>query len=163
MRNNKEREAIPKERGYWGIGLYQPKREFNMGTLLRAANAFGAAFAFTVAERFQRQATDTSRSWRHVPIFRFHSLEDLVEHLPFNCPLVGIEYQVDGIELPRFVHPEQACYLLGAEDEGLPPEVLQRCRFAVHIPGVQFPLNVASAGVIVMYDRHAKRADRPRN
>lgn len=161
-RDNKPRLAVPRERGYWGMGLYHPKKEYNIGTLLRCANAFGAAFVFTIAERFHRQATDTARTWRHVPAYRYESIDDLTEHLPHQCKLVAIETRADGYELPRFAHPEQACYLLGAEDYGLEDHVLARCDFVVRIPGAAFSLNVASAGAIVMYDRYWKHADRPK-
>jgi hypothetical protein len=57
-------------------------------------------------------------------------------------------------------HPERACYLLGAEDYGLPAEIIARCEFAVRIPGAAYCLNLASAATIMMYDRISKRGTR---
>lgn len=52
-------------------------------------------------------------------------------------------------------HPLRALYLLGAEDHGLPPEVLARCHEVVQVPSPSpYSLNVAVAGSLVLYDRY---------
>ncbi|MFK5282415.1 TrmH family RNA methyltransferase, partial [Lacticaseibacillus paracasei] len=49
------------------------------------------------------------------------------------------------------------CYLLGAEDHGLPDVVIQRCHRLVSLESVRTPsFNVAVAGSLVMYDRLIK-------
>lgn len=159
-RQDKPRTAYPPDRGYWGIGVFHPKKEHNFGTILRNAYAFGASFVFTVGARFRLQAADTARAWRHVPVFRYDDLDDLLAHLPYSCSLVGVEIIEEAIYLPRFSHPERACYLLGAEDYGLPREVIARCQHAIRIPGGAYCLNLATAAAIIMYDRVAKRATR---
>ena len=145
-------------RGYFGIGTFHAKREENVGTLLRSAQAFGAAFVFTIGRRYQRQSSDTVDASSHVPLYHFGDLADLTAHLPNGCPLVGIELTPEAIELPRYVHPERACYLLGAEDHGLNAEAILRCHQVVVIPGAARCLNVASAGTVVIYDRVTKAA-----
>ena len=162
MRDNKPRFAVPADRGYWGIGAYHPKKAYNFGTMLRNANAFGAAFVFSIGARFPRQAADTARAWRHIPVYQYTDIDDLLAHLPHRCPLIGVEIRDAAIPLPRFTHGERACYLLGAEDYGLPEEIARRCDRLVRIPGVEYCLNMASSATIVMYDRVAKRPDRPR-
>lgn len=160
MRTEKPAREIPRDRGYWGVGLWRPKKHHNVGTLLRNAHAFGAAFIVTIGPRFPRQATDTARAWRHLPVYDYETADEFFEHLPYRCRLVAVELGSGAIELPRFAHPEQALYLLGAEDDGLPPEVIERADFHVQIPAAAFSLNVASAGTVVMYDRIAKRWSR---
>jgi len=160
LRPDKPRAARVPDRGYWGIGVYHPKKEHNFGTILRNAYAFGASFVYTVGPRFRRQAADTARAWRHVPVFRYESVDDLLTHLPYSCRLVGIELMEEAVYLPRFSHPERACYLLGAEDYGLPREVIARCDHAIRIPGAAYCLNLATAAAIIMYDRVSKRENR---
>lgn len=160
LRDEKPRSAHVPERGYWGIGVYHPKKEHNFGTILRNAYAFGASFVYTVGPRFRLQAADTARAWRHVPVFRYDNVDDLQAHLPYSCSLVGVEIVEEAIYLPRFSHPERACYLLGAEDYGLPRDVIARCEHAVRIPGAAYCLNLATAATIIMYDRVSKRATR---
>ncbi len=144
------------DKGYFGIGVYHAKHEVNTGTLWRSAYAFGADFVFTVGARFERQAADTVGAWAEVPMFNFRDLQDLIEHLPYSCPLMGVELAENSEALPDFIHPQRACYLAGAEDHGLPPSILRRCHKVVQIPLLKKCLNVATAGSIVMYDRVTK-------
>jgi tRNA G18 (ribose-2'-O)-methylase SpoU len=135
------------------VGIWHPKHECNQGTLWRSAYAFGASFIFTVGPRFAKQPGDTPRAWKHVPVFRFTDLEDLKQHLPYDCPLVGVELDPGAVTLQEFKHPERACYLLGAEDHGLSPGVRRACHRLVYVPGASICLNVAVVGSILMYDR----------
>jgi tRNA G18 (ribose-2'-O)-methylase SpoU len=160
FREDKPRQAIMRDRGYWGIGIFHPKKEYNFGTALRNAYAFGASFVYTIGPRFSLQASDTARAWRHMPVYQYRNIEDLRAHLPYACALVGVELVEEAVSLVRFPHPEQACYLLGAEDYGLPPEAVPHCDHVVRIPGAAYCLNLASAATIVMYDRVAKRSTR---
>lgn len=141
-------------RGYCGIGIYGTKTSVNVGTLWRSAGLMGASFIFTVGRRFPKQASDTIKAWKHIPLWHFDSLNDL--HIPHDCPLIGVEQTEKSKSLPTFVHPERAIYLLGAEDTGLPAKVIDRCRSTVEIPSDRC-LNVAVAGSIVLYDRMVKR------
>lgn len=144
-------------RGYFGVGVWHPKTEVNVGTLMRTARCFGAAFAFTVGRRYSRQASDTPDVARHVPLFNFSTVDDLANHLPSGCRLVGVELDERAKPLETFTHPVSACYLLGAEDHGLTEEMRQRCHELVYIPGSSHCLNVSVAGSIALYDRMAKR------
>lgn len=144
-------------RGFFGVGVYHPKTEKNIGTLMRSAYLYGAAFVFTVGSRYKRQASDTPNTTMHIPLFHFDDVEALVNNLPNACPLVGIELDPRGQQVQEFAHPDRAAYLLGAEDNGLPQKVIDRCHFLVEIPTVRpQSMNVATAGSIVLHDRHIK-------
>jgi tRNA G18 (ribose-2'-O)-methylase SpoU len=147
-------------RGYFGIGIYKAKTETNVGTLWRTAQVFGASFIFTVGRRYRRQASDVMSTPEHVPLHECSDMEALLAMLPKGCPLVGIELTPEGEPVCDFSHPKRACYLLGAEDHGLTPSVLERCHYTVRLPG-KHCLNVATAGSLVIYDRWTKM--RPRN
>ncbi len=145
------------ERGFFGIGIYKPKAGVNVGTLWRSAHAFGANMTFQVGSSIVlRQASDTTKAHRHVPHQIYDSIDDLIDHLPYGCPLIGVELDERARCLSTFKHPERAFYLLGREDIGLPPDVIDRCAALIQIPGASRCLNVASAGSIVLYDRIAK-------
>lgn len=141
-------------RGYFGIGVYNIKTEMNLGTLWRSAQNFGASFIFTIGRRYKRQASDTTRAQRHVPLYEYLTLEDFYEHMPKDCMLVCIEQTDDAKKLRDFPHPERAVYLLGAEDYGL-PEKIMKGHSIVYID-TPYCLNVAVAGSIIMYDRSVK-------
>ncbi len=145
--------------GFFAVGIYGSKTPENVGTLWRTADLFGAAFTFTVGARYgRRQATDTTHARLHTPLFHFGSIDDLIEHLPWSTPLVGVELDPRATLLSRFDHPERACYLLGAEDNGLPPAVIDRCHSIVQVESVRpYSMNVAVAGSIVCHSRETAR------
>jgi len=142
-------------RGYCGIGIVGSKNPLNVGTLWRSAGILGAGFIFTAGKRYPHQASDTIKAYRHVPMFEYESGHDLITHMPKDCVPVAIEIDSRARRLEDYVHPERACYLLGAEDTGLPATVLERCRDIIVLPGDRC-LNVSVAGSIVLYDRLAK-------
>lgn len=144
-------------RGYFGIGIESGKTPTNLGTLWRSAHAFGASFIFTVGARYPKhQQSDTSKAWRHVPLHEYDSLAEFMVSIPRGCDVVGVDCDNgEPSSLAAFCHPERAIYLLGAEDVGLSPTALTICDALVEIPGAMC-LNVATAGSIVLYDRHAK-------
>lgn len=144
-------------RGFFGVAIWHPKHEVNVGSLLRTAHTYDAAYLATVGRRYERQAADTTYASRSVPLVHHATLDDLVEHLPHACALVGVEQTTGALELTRFWHPSRALYLLGAEDHGLPPSVLERCHRVVTIDTPQpWSLNVAVAGSLVIHDRYVK-------
>jgi tRNA G18 (ribose-2'-O)-methylase SpoU len=145
-------------RGYFGIGIHNTKTPQNIGTLWRSANLYGAAFVYTVGARYQRQCTDTMATPEHVPLFAFDTVDDLHKHLPHGCRLVGVELDPRARPLSRFTHPQQACYLLGSEDNGLPAHVVDRCHDLIQVETLRpQSLNVAVAGSLVLHARHVSR------
>lgn len=145
-------------RGYFGIGIWHGKTEHNIGTLWRSAHLYGASFIFTVGPRYKMQASDTPKVRRHTPLFEFADIDDLHAHLPYSCPLVGVELDPRAVPLGEFAHPERACYLLGAEDHGLPLAVLDRCHSVVQIEtALPQSMNVAVAGSLVLHARHTSK------
>ena len=85
-----------------------------------------------------------------MPWYSYESVEEMA--LPDDCQLVGVELTPDAIALPSFRHPMKASYVLGPEGGSLSPEMIRRCEYVVKIP-MDFCINVAMAGVVVMYDR----------
>ena len=146
---------MKKLRGYYGIGCINMKTHQNFGTLFRTAQILDADFLFLIGSRFERQPTDTMKSWRHIPTFTYRTFEDFNNHRPYDCMLIGIELMEGAEKLTNFVHPERACYLLGAEDSGLTKEAISKCQSIIYLPGER-SMNVSVAGSIVLYDRYVK-------
>lgn len=145
-------------RGFFAIGIENGKTAQNIGSLLRAANLYDAAFVFTIGKRYERQCSDTMSTPLHLPLFSFASIDDLHAHLPYSTPLVGIELTPQASPLSSFVHPERACYLLGAEDHGLSKAAMDACHQFVQIETPKpYSMNVACAGSIVLHDRYVAK------
>ena len=85
-----------------------------------------------------------------MPYFEWSDINEI--NIPNGCKLVGIEITEDAIDLPNFVHPIRAMYILGAEKGSLSDDAKRRSSYIIKIP-TKFSLNVAIAGAIVMYDR----------
>jgi tRNA(Leu) C34 or U34 (ribose-2'-O)-methylase TrmL len=142
------------KRGYFGIGIYHPKTTENIGTLWRSAHNFGADFIFTIGKRYKKQASDTTKAERHIPLYEYSSFEDFKAHLQRGCNIVFVEQAEGAKDLKEITHPEACTYILGAEDYGVPEEIMRGYqKVFIDTP---MCLNVAVAGSIVLFDRQSK-------
>lgn len=140
-------------RGYCAIGLYQPKTNLNVGSVLRSAGCFDIPLVVIEGERYQKARTDTTQQYRHIPVI--HNL--LHDCIPFNCIPIAVEL-VEGAKcLHTYAHPERAFYIFGPEDGTLPRQILSWCKDVVYIP-TRGCLNLAATVNVVLYDRQNKRA-----
>lgn len=140
-------------RGFFAIGIYHIKTETNVGTLIRSAHSFGANFVFTIGRRYKKQGSDVNQN-RHIPIIHYNTVDDWKKSMPSNARLIAVELNELAEPIKKFKHPQQAIYLLGAEDYGIPRDLLKGTQI-IQLPG-KYCLNVATAGSIVMYDRITK-------
>ena len=141
--------------GYHAIGVFRGKTHHNIGTLWRSAYILGASYIFTVDGKYKKQSSDVLRTWSRIPLFTYKTFEDLLENIPFDCRLIGVEIDNRAEMLHEFEHPKRAIYLLGAEDSGLPEFVKEKCHFLIKLPG-NSSLNVGVTGSIVLHDRVSK-------
>lgn len=144
-----------KDTGYYAIGIFRYKRDHNLGSLWRSAFILGAKYIFTIGKNYKKQSSDVLSSWARIPLFHYETADEFFKQIPYDCRVVGIEIDKNAEPLHDFVHPKRAVYLLGAEDNGLPRDVIDRCHFLVKLPG-NHSLNVAVAGSIVIHDRVTK-------
>ena len=145
------RAEIP--RGYFEVGVFHPKHEVNIGTLMRSSWQLGASGIFTIGRRYKRQNSDTVNILDKLPISEFKTFEEFYSHgIPRGCRIIAIEQ--GGTPLSTFSHPLLGIYLLGAEDHGLPKNVVDQCHEVVSLESVRTnSFNVAVSGSIVMYHR----------
>lgn len=143
-------------RGFAAIGLSHPKRAENVGGVLRAAHAYGAAMVAIAGDRSPmgqiKSAPNTSKAHRHMPIMRGIDLRGMI---PCGAVPVAVDILDGAIALPNFIHPESAFYIFGPEDGTLGKNILNWCPFRVMIP-TQFCMNLAATVNVVLYDRMAK-------
>jgi TrmH family RNA methyltransferase len=128
------------------VALWQVRDPGNVGTILRTADAFGAAVALSdgCADPLGPRALRASAGaifrvplvgWDEAPGRRVA----LVAHGGEPLPLVDLEPPLT--------------FLLGSEREGLPERLVTKChRATVPLPGAAESLNVAAAGAIALYE-----------
>jgi RNA methyltransferase, TrmH family len=137
------------------LALWRVSDPGNVGTLLRSADAFGAGVMLSegCADPFGPKALRAAMgSTFRLPLPQFEVRNAVALVADGGVPL-------GDVELERY-----STFVLGAEREGLPAEILEQCDVCATIPvqGVE-SLNVAMAGTIALYER-ARRAmsrDRP--
>ena len=142
-------------RGYCGIGIVNGKFSQNLGGLWRSAYCLYASYIFTIGSRYSKEDSDTCSAFRMIPLLQFSYEEEFLNSFPKECVLVGIEIHPRAKSLESYIHPPQACYVLGAEDSGLSETMIKACKQIVVINS-KHCLNVATAGSIVLYDRMLK-------
>jgi TrmH family RNA methyltransferase len=141
------RDDLPRGTRPVTLALWHVGDPGNVGTLLRAADAFGAAVALSdgCADPTGPKAVRASMgSLFRVPLSGFD------EPAGKRVALVPS----GGIPLSELDSGGEVVLALGAEREGLPDEVLSRCEERVSIPqpGGGESLNVAMAGAIALYE-----------
>jgi TrmH family RNA methyltransferase len=130
------------------LALWRVADPGNVGTLLRAADAFGAAVALSerCADPLGPKALRASAgAIFRVPLVAWDALPGARVALVARggAPLADLDLS------------GPVTFLLGAEREGLPEDVLSGCdRLAtIPTPGPAESLNVAVAGAIALYER----------
>jgi RNA methyltransferase, TrmH family len=141
------REDLPRGTRPVTLALWRVADPGNVGTLLRAADAFGAGVALSdgCADPTGPKALRASMG----AVFRV-PLSGFDEPPGRRVALVPS----GGIPLPELHADGEVVLVLGAEREGLPPEVLEQCaeRSSIPQPGGGESLNVAMAGSIALYE-----------
>jgi TrmH family RNA methyltransferase len=139
---------LPQELRETTLALWRVRDPGNVGTLLRAADAFGAAVALSAgcADPLAPKAVRASVG----AIFR-------VPLVPFDdAPGRRVALVAHGgTPLPDLEFDARTVFVLGAEREGLPEEIVAQSNFVATIPtsGAVESLNVAVAGAIALYER----------
>jgi TrmH family RNA methyltransferase len=129
------------------LALWRVSDPGNVGTLIRTADAFGAAVALSeeCADPLGPRALRASAG----AIFRV-PLVDWDEPPGPGVALVAH----GGVPLEEADLSPPLTFLLGSEREGLPESLVTSCHLAVSIqlPGLAESLNVAAAGAIALYE-----------
>ena len=141
------RDDLPRGSRPVTLALWHVSDPGNVGTLLRAADAFGAGVALSkgCADPTGPKALRAAMGavWR-VPVAGFDDVAGTrVALVPRG-----------GTPLPELAVDGNVVLVLGAEREGLPADVLERCDVQASIPqpGDAESLNVALAGAIALYE-----------
>ena len=146
-------DLMPRARGFCAIGLVQPKTSHNVGSVLRAAYCFGAAFVAVSGHRYRTAATDTPKASLHRPLFH---ADDVLALCPHDCEPVAVDLVDGATSLNAFQHTPRTFYVFGPEDGTLGRAITDRCARKIVIPA-HMCLNLAAAVNVVLYDRIAKQ------
>lgn len=141
------RSDLPQGERPLTLALWHVGDPGNVGTLLRTADAFGAAVALSAgcADPTGPKALRASAgAVFRVPVGRFDDAPR---------PWIALVAR-GGTDLSRVLDLGHGSLVLGAEREGLPDDVLEQCDARATIPLAPRAesLNVAAAGAIALYE-----------
>ena len=135
------------------LALWRLADPGNVGTLIRTADAFGAAVALSdgCADPTSPKALRASAGsiWR-VPLGHWSTPNAASNSLLHGAVRVGLEAH-RGAPLAELDLSGRVAFLLGAEREGLPAEVERDVDARIPISGAE-SLNVAASGAIALYE-----------
>ena len=148
------RERLDRRRLPYGVAVWNLTKGWNIGNLIRTANAFLCGEIVLVgSEEF-----DDTGSGGIYRFERMHHEPDIDRFRQYAAregyEIIAVEIGRDAVPLQQFRYPSKPLFLLGSELEGLDPELIALASHRVMIPqyGLIPCLNVNVTCSILLYD-----------
>lgn len=134
------------------VAIENLTRDFNMGTIVRSANAFGVRRVHVIGRR-QWNKRGAMMTDKYLEVIYHHNIEVFVEHIG-EKELIAIENAGETASLAGFKFAPNSVLVFGSEGQGVSPELLSQCKTTVAIEqfGSTRSLNVGVASGIAMYE-----------
>lgn len=133
------------------IAVENLDRDFNMGTIIRSANAFGVRKVHVIGRRqWNKRGAMMTDKYLHVS---YYSSVDAFLEANGQTPIIAIDNVEGAVELKRSVLPSVCILVFGSEKSGLSEELLGAASSIVAIEqrGSTRSVNVGVAAGIAMY------------
>ena len=143
------------------VAIENWQHDFNIGTIVRTANAFLAAEIHIVGNRrWNRRGAMVTDRYQHV---RHHpTVTDLAAYLhERGIPLLGIDNLPGSHHLETMEIPREVCFLFGQEGPGLSAAAHEACdgTFSIAQFGSTRSINASAAAAIAMHSWIRTHAD----
>ncbi len=144
---------LDRERHPLRIAIQNWEHDFNIGSMVRTANAFNVSGVHIIGRRRwnRRGAMVTDR---YLSVHHHASVADFADTMAeAGYAIVGIDNLPGAQPLERAELPERCCLVFGSEGPGLTEELLERCEDLVEITqyGSTRSINAGAAAAIAMY------------
>jgi tRNA G18 (ribose-2'-O)-methylase SpoU len=135
------------------IAIQNWEHDFNIGSIVRTANAFNVAGIHIIGRRRwnRRGAMVTDR---YLNVSHHPSVTAFAEQIGLNgCVIIGVDNLAGAVPLDHTELPQQTCLVFGSEGPGLTDELVAVCEQLVAITqyGSTRSLNAGAAAAIAMY------------
>ncbi|WP_347349160.1 TrmH family RNA methyltransferase [Nigerium sp.] len=135
------------------VAIQNWEHDFNIGSIVRTANAFNVAGVHILGRRrWNRRGAMVTDRYLHV--HHHESVAGLLEHLDAaGVTPVGVDNLPGSVPLETAELPERCCLIFGSEGPGLTDEVVDACASVVAISqyGSTRSINAGAAAAIAMY------------
>jgi tRNA G18 (ribose-2'-O)-methylase SpoU len=143
------------------VAIENWQHDFNIGTIVRSANAFLAREVHIVGrKRWNRRGAMVTDRYQHV---RHHEdVESLAAYLHGEgVTLMGIDNLPGSEHLETWAMPRSVCFLFGQEGPGLSEDARERCdgTFSIAQFGSTRSINASAAAAIAMHSWITRYAD----
>lgn len=136
------------------IAVENTLRDFNMGSIIRTANAFGVRHVHVVGRRqWNKRGAMATDKYLHVEYYE--SMKIFWNFMKTkNMPIFAIENNRQSKSIFSVKMPEKVCLLFGQEGPGLSDEAVEVADKVIHIDqfGSTRSMNVGHAAAIAMYE-----------
>ncbi len=136
------------------VAIENLERDFNMGTIVRSANAFGVRTIHVVGRR-QWNKRGAMATDKYLQLEYFTLVDEFIDEMHRRGrTVVAIDNVADAKMLSQTALPQNAVLVFGAEGPGISPELLEKADHIVAIEqlGSTRSVNVGVAAGIVMYE-----------
>jgi len=135
------------------IAIQNWEHDFNIGSMVRTANAFNVSGVHIIGRRRwnRRGAMVTDR---YLSVFHHPSVTDFGDQLAAdNYVVIGVDNLPGALPLEPYELPQRTCLVFGSEGPGLTEELVAICKDLVSITqyGSTRSLNAGAAAAIAMY------------
>jgi tRNA G18 (ribose-2'-O)-methylase SpoU len=146
-------EDLDQSRHPLQIAIQNWEHDFNIGSVIRTANAFNVAGVHILGRRrWNRRGAMVTDRYLH--LHHHASVDDFASWLKREqYPAIGVDNLEGAVPLESFELPERVCLIFGSEGPGLTEEVRGMCDGLVAITqyGSTRSLNAGAAAAIAMY------------
>ncbi len=149
-----QRKKVHKKNKY-SVAIENWTHDFNIGSMVRSANAFGAEEVYIVGpHKWNRKGSLMTEKYQHVSYFP--TVMQLIENMRKTNPhmrIIAID-NVDGaVPIESYHFAEECLMLFGAEGPGLSQEALHNADDVVYITqcGSVRSINAGAAAAIAMH------------
>lgn len=155
------REDLDKQSFPYAVLMEHWQNDFNLGTLIRNANAFGARDVYYVGKR-RWDRRGSVGTYHYTNLQYLEEFEAGMLDLASRYTIVGVDNMPGAAPIDSFEWPDNTLMVFGEEGIGLTEPMLKHCKHLVEIPmyGSVRSLNCGTASGIVMYDyvtKHNKK------
>ena len=143
------------------VAIENGQHDFNIGTIVRTANAFLAAEVHIVGNRrWNRRGAMVTDRYQHV--LHHPTVDDLAAYLSQQgVRLLGIDNLPGSSHLETMQIPREVCFLFGQEGPGLSESARRACdaTFSIAQFGSTRSINASAAAAIAMHSWIRAHAD----
>ncbi len=134
------------------IAVDNVERDFNMGTIVRSANAFGVRHVHIIGRR-QWNKRGAMMTDKYLYVHYYTDVDTFMDGIT-GKRLIAVDNVPGSVPIERAELPRNTVLLFGAEGPGIRQELLTRAHSIVKIQqyGSTRSLNVGVAAGIVMYE-----------